>query len=891
MNNSDWYLESIPNIFKKLNSGESGLQQVEALRRIKKYGPNSLPKEKVDNLLQIFLRQFQSPLIYILFVASVIVYFTGEVTDSYIIIFVLIFNAIVGTIQEGRAQNTLSALKNFIQTNANVLRDGDESIISDVEVVPGDILILNEGEKIPADSRIIYSSNLKINEASLTGESVAIHKTADDILNLNLEIHDQKNMVFKGTNIVSGNGRAIAVQTGNNSVIGKIAKDIKSIDTEIPLKADIRYLTRIIIYTVPIVGIILFIMGIAVGNSVGTMFRTIVSLIVSIIPEGLPIVVTLVLTTGVWRMAKRNALVKRLQAVEALGQANIIAVDKTGTITKNEMLIQKVYLNGTIFEISGDGYNPDGKISINNKVINVKKYPELKIIGKILALTAQAKLFYSEEQNKWNVSGDPTEAAMLALGEKIGFRREDLIHESPLISEIPFDYKLKYRATLHNFDGKGFISVSGAPEEILIRSDKIYFNGKYISLTKTKRAELESVFVSLTEQGLRIVALATRNHRGKIIDSKNIQSLTFLGFLGMKDSVRTEAAEAIRRATNAGIKVVMITGDHKITAIAVAREAGIYKDGDGVLTGSDISTLPEIELLNIINNVSIFARVTPKNKLQIIELYRKSGKIIAMTGDGVNDAPSLVAADLGIAMGKIGTEVAKEASDIILLDDNFSSIVAAIEEGRSIYKTIKKVILYLFSTSVGEVLTIGGAILIGLPLPILPAQIIWLNLVTDGFLDMSLAMEPKSSGLLSGNFKRPKHLVDKKMGIRMIFMSLPMMIGTLFLFNEFLTINPVKALTISLTTLAVFQWFNAWNCRSENKSIFRMHPFSNKYLIGATITIVILHLFALYNPLMQNLLHTVPLSFNDWFIIIPVAFSIIIVEEIRKYFARMPRFN
>ncbi|MDP1688613.1 MAG: HAD-IC family P-type ATPase [bacterium] len=891
MNNNNWYLESIPDIFKKLDSSEKGLRQEEVLKRFKKYGPNSLPEEKVDNLLRIFLRQFQSPLIYILFIASVIVYLTGEITDSYIIVFVLFFNAVIGTIQEGKAQNTLSALKNFIQTNANVLRDGNEAIIKDIEVVPGDILILKEGEKVPADSRIIYSSNLKIDEASLTGESVPIHKTTDDILDLNLEIHDQKNMVFKGTNIVSGNGRAIVIHTGKNSVIGKIAKDIKSIDTEIPLKADVRYLTQLIIYAVAIVGATLFVMGIMVGNSVGTMFRTIVSLIVSIIPEGLPIVVTLVLTTGVWRMAKRNALVKRLQAVEALGQANVIAVDKTGTITKNEMLIQKVYLNGKMFEISGDGYKPKGEISLDNKVINPNNYPELKFIGKILALTAQAKLYYSEEQDKWNISGDPTEAAMLALGEKIGFHREELILTSPLISEIPFDYKLKYRASLHNITGKGLILVSGAPEEILKLSNKIYLNGKNIPLTKTKRIELESVFENLTEQGLRIVALATLNHRGKIIEPKDINSLSFLGFFGMKDAIRPEAAEAIKRATNAGIKVVMITGDYKTTAIAVAREAGIYHDGDEILTGLDIISLSEAALLNIINNVSVFARVTPKNKLRIIELYRKSGKIIAMTGDGVNDAPSLVAADLGIAMGKIGTEVAKEASDIILLDDNFKSIVSAIEEGRAIYKTIKKVILYLFSTSIGEVLTIGGAILIGLPLPILPAQIIWLNLVTDGFLDVALAMEPKSSGLLKGNSKRSKHLVDKKMGIRMIFMSLPMMVGTLYLFNEFLAIDPIKALTISLTTLAVFQWFNAWNCRSENKSIFQMNSFSNKYLIGATITIFTLHLFALYNPLMQKFLYTVPLSLNEWFIIIPIAFSIIIVEEIRKYFARMPRFN
>ena len=474
------------------------------------------------------------------------------------------------------------------------------------------------------------------------------------------------------------------------------------------------------------------------------------------------------------------------------------------------------------------------------------------------------------------------------LAEKIGLHKEELERNSPLLAEISFDYKLKYHATLHNIDDKKTILVTGAPETILDFSKKILIDGKQIVLSKNEREELESKLDLLSRQGLRTIAMAIKNHNAKEISEEDIQALTFVGFFGMKDGLRPEVAEAMRKSKNAGIKVVMITGDYKTTAVAVAKEAGIYQDGDEVLTGNDISTLSEQELLLKIKKVTVFARVTPKTKLQIIELYRKNGDIIAMTGDGVNDAPSLVAADLGIAMGKIGTEVAKEAADIVLLDDNFGSIVSAIEEGRSIYKTIKKVILYLFSTSIGEALTIGGAIIVGLPLPILPAQIIWLNLVTDGFLDVALAMEPKEPGLLKGNFKKPnRYLVDKKMLKRMVFMSLPMMFGTLYLFSNFLKIDPTKALTISLTTLAVFQWFNAWNCRSENRSIFKMNPFSNKYLIGATLVIFFLHLFAIYNPIMQNILRTVPLSFGEWMIILQVCCSIIIVEEIRKYFDRL----
>lgn len=890
MNNGNWFSKSISDIFEEFHSGEHGLSEVESAKRLQEYGLNILPEKKTDNYLIIFLRQFQSPLIYILFAASAIVFATGEATDSYIIIFVLLFNAIVGTIQEGRAQNTLTALKKFVETNANVLRDGDEMIIADVKVVPGDILIIQEGERIPADARVIFSSNLKIDEASLTGESVSVHKTPDVIRKSNLEVQEQKNMVFQGTHVMSGNGKAIVVQTGQNTVIGNIAKEIALINTEIPLKNNIKYLSRLIIVVVSVISLALFIAGIAADKPAEVMFATVVSLVVSIIPEGLPIVMTLVLAAGVWRMAKRNALVKKLQAVEALGQARIIAVDKTGTITKNELVVQKVYVDRKLFRINGVGYKPKGEVSLLGNIIDPPNHPELIFAGKISSFSSKAKLFFYEEQSEWHISGDPTEAAMLVFAEKIGFHKEDLERESPLITETPFDYKLKYHATVHEIEGEKLLVVSGAPETILDLSKKIWLEGKNHELTAPERNKLESVLRELTGEGLRVVALSVNSHPKEAINPEDIGSLTFVGFFGMKDALRPEVSEAMRRATNAGIRVVMITGDHKITAKAIASEAGIYRDGDEVLTGQDIDSLTDSELRDALIKVSVFARVTPEHKLRIIKAYKGRGEIVAMTGDGVNDAPSLVAADLGIAMGKIGTEVAKEAADIVLLDDNFGSIVSAIEEGRSIYKTIKKVILYLFSTSIGEVLTIGGSFALGLPLPVLPAQIIWLNLVTDGFLDVALAMEPKEAGLLNENFERPKrYLIDKKMALRMVFMSIPMMIGTLFLFKSYLAVDLVRAWTIALTTLAVFQWFNAWNCRSENRSVFQMNPFSNKSLVGATIIIITLHLFAIYNPLMQKLLHTTPLAFYEWLIIIPTAFSIIIIEEVRKYFDRLQK--
>ncbi len=921
--NDAWYLKTLLETFQTLRSGEHGLTAEEAGKRLKEYGFNKLPEGKADSFLVIFLRQFQSPLIYILLAASLIIFAMGENIDGLIILSVLFFNAVVGVIQEGRAQNTLLALKKFVEIRATVLREGKELIVPDSEVVPGDIVILQEGEKVPADARIIAAVNLKTDEAAFTGESTPMHKIADVLdkvgladIKISLPIAEQKNMVFKGTYIFTGNGKAVVVATGLKTMIGKISREIATIDTEIPLKTNIRYLSRLVIVTVLSVSALLFALGIVSGNSASEMFATVISLSISIIPEGLPIVMTLVLATGVWRMSKRNVLVKKLQAVEALGQARVIAVDKTGTITKNEMVIQKVYLpgdkegvDGKFFEIGGIGYEPKGEIQLNGNVIDAVNHPELIYAGKIAAFCANARVMFSEEEKVWRVAGDPTEAAMLVFSQKLGFHKDDLERESPFINEIPFDYKLKYHATVHQLNGlnlsdkettggkRDLLSIAGAPEVVLGLSQRIRRAGKSCLLSKEEKLEMEAVFFSMSQDGLRVVALAENSDAPESLVPEEIKSLTFVGFFGMKDALRPEVPEAMQKAAAAGIKVVMITGDHKITAQAIAKEAGIYQDGDIILTGLDIDSLSNSNLAAKLSKTSIFARVTPEHKLRIIQAYKSRGEIVAMTGDGVNDAPSLVAADLGVAMGKIGTEVAKEASDIVLLDDNFGSIVLAVEEGRSIYKTIKKVILYLFSTSLGEMMTIIGAILIGLPLPLLPAQIIWLNFVTDGFLDVALAMETKEEGLLRGNFERPKnYLVDKLMVQRMLIMAIPMTVGTLFLFKGYLFAgqagfenNIVKAWTVSLTALAVFQWLNAWNCRHESKSIFQMNPFSNKFLVGATIIVASLQVLVIYHPLMQKFLHTAPLGISEWLIIISTAISVVIAEEIRKFFHRRKR--
>ena len=881
-----WHTQEIKEVFHALDTSEKGLHTDEAARRLKDSGLNVLPEAKAENLALLFLRQFKSPLIYVLLGAGAIVFAMGQIADGAIIVAVLILNSIVGTVQEGRAQNTIRALKTFVETNAEVVRGDKEFIVPDKEVVEGDIVILQEGEKIPADARIILSHSLTVDEASLTGESVPVAKSSEPLFEPNLSPSEQVNMVFKGTYIVAGNGKAVVVATGSRTVIGRIAEEVAGSVAEIPLATNIRYLSRLIIIVVFGVSAFLFVFGMAAGYSAERMFTTAVALAVSAIPEGLPIVLTLVLATGVWRMGKKNALVKRLQAVEALGQARVIAIDKTGTLTKNEIIVEKAYVGGKLYDISGVGYEPKGEVRIAGVLVAPTEHLGLMRLGEIAASTANARAMFSEELSRWRVAGDPTEAALQVFGQKLGFHKDDVEKMTPLLSELPFDSSVKYHAVLRRAHGGNVLMVAGAPEIILTYCNKVRRGDSTHSLLEKEREELESRFLNLSEEGLRTVALAEKHHSGDLLSSENVSGLTFVGFLGMKDGLRPEVPEAMRKALDAGVKVVMITGDHKVTAQAIASEAGIFHDGEDIITGDEMDEFSDRQLTERIGNVSVFARMTPEHKLRIIKAYKSTGLIIAMTGDGVNDAPSLVAADLGVAMGGIGTEVAKEASDIILLDDNFGSIVSAIEEGRSIYKAIKKVILYLFSTNVSEIFVLIGALILTLPLPLLPSQIIWLNFVTDPFLDASLAMEPKEKDLLKGTFERPKkYLIDSLMAHRIPLMAFTMAAGTLYLFSLYAD-DLTKALTISLTTLAVFQWFNAWNCRSEDKSLFTMNPLSNKFLLGATFIVICLQLLAVYAPPLQKILHTTALTLSEWVLIVAVGLSVIVVEEIRKFFMR-----
>ncbi|MGB9608867.1 MAG: cation-translocating P-type ATPase, partial [Minisyncoccia bacterium] len=654
--------------------------------------------------------------------------------------------------------------------------------------------------------RIIHAHNLKVNEASLTGESIPVHKTDKIIEKENLEIQEQKNMLFMGTNVVFGSAKACVVNTGVNTFMGQVSKKILHIDTEIPLKKDLGYFSKILLFIIFLSILALFIIGIYFGKSIKEMFAISVALAVSIIPEGLPVLLTVILAKGVLDMAQKNALVKKLQAVEALGQVRVIAVDKTGTLTKNELVVRKLFINNNLFEVEGIGYESIGEIKLNNQSIKLEDFPEVILAGQIAIFSADVVLKFLENEKKWEIGGDPTEAALLVFGQKAGFKKEEIENNYPLIINEPFDYIKKQHLVLRKFKNKNFLSVTGAPESVLEISSKVYLNNQVKKLNLKQKEEFKNKFEYFSEKGFRVIAFGYKELKNENLDSKD---LVFCGFYLVEDSLRPEVKDAVLKIKNAGIKIVMITGDYKLTAEAIALEAGFLEKDFKILTGKEIEQMSDDALVQIVPSVSIFSRVSPDQKLKIIEAYKKNNITIAMTGDGINDVPSLLAADLGVAMGKIGTEVTKEAADIVLLDDNFGTIVDAVFEGRVIYKNIQKIILFLISTSLGELFSIAGGILLGFPQILLPAQILWLNLVTDPFMGFGLVFERGEKDILKKEFKKAKYLIDSLMVKRMILVGLTMMLGSLYVFSLFYEFDLLKAQTMTLLVLAVFQWFNA----------------------------------------------------------------------------------
>ena len=858
-----------------------GLTNQEVEERLRQLGPNTLPEGKTASWISIFISQFQNPLIYILLLAAIIIFFVGDrKIDAFIISGILFFNAIIGAIQEGRTGNIIASLKRFIKSKSVVIRNGKHEIIDDQDLVVGDIIVLKEGERVPADARIFYTERLNIDESILTGESTPVTKNYETLANFTDQM-TQPNMVFRGTYILSGYGKAIVVATGENTRIGTLRKTIEEIKTDIPLKHELDRLSYFILLLIFAICILLLIVGLLTGHPFKELMVMLTALFICVIPEGLPVVLTLVLVTGAYRMARQHVLIKNLQGVEALGRTDVIVIDKTGTLTRNEMMVTEIFTNSRLYEVTGEGYFEDGEITYEGNKVEIAG--NLKEIGIACALLNSAELMFNKKLNLFEIKGDPTEAALYVFAKKLGFDQETLAKGYKELCEIPFSSDLKYHAAFYTHEDQYITYAVGAPEIIFQKSSTVP------DITKAALARM-------LEDGLRVVAVARKklesfseNESEPQACQALITNLELLGLCGIQDSIRPEVQGIIEQARDAGLRIIMATGDHKKTAYYVAKKVGIYKEGDQILEGEQLGAMDDESLQEIIDSITVFARVSPDDKVRIINALHKKNYIVAMTGDGVNDVPSLIAADLGISMGRIGTEVTKQAADLVLLDDSFVNIIHAIEQGRHIFYTLRRVILYFFGTNLGEILIVLFALFSRLPLPLTAAQILWLNFVTDGFLDVGLSMEPQESDLLQATWLKNKfHLVDTNMLFKSFYLALPMGITSLIVFSYTYT-GPASldyARTMTLITMAMFQWFNAWNCRSEGKSLVEIGIFSNRWLIAATLFVLLLQLGLSYFPPLQFIFKTVPLSLQDWAIIMSVSAPIIVIEEFRKFIVR-----
>jgi len=853
-------------IFMELKTGKQGLTENEVAKRLEKYGYNEIKEGKKISPLKIFLSQFNSSVVYILIAALVISLFLGERIDAVVIGIILILNALFGFYQEYRAEKSIEALKKLSSLKATVIRDGKDIEIDAKLLVPGDITKLIEGDKIPADSRVFELANLQTQEAALTGESLPVKKELK-ILPEKTILADRLNMVFSGTIVTSGKGLAIVTGTGMSSEIGKIAKLIQETEPEkTPLQKKLNQLGKWLGVVTIIISITVFLGGILKGGDILEFLIVAVALAVAAIPEGLPAVVTIGLSIGSQRMVKRNALIRKLPSVETLGSTTVICSDKTGTLTKNEMTVKKIYANSKIIDVTGSGYDKKGEFLFDNKKINPK---EIELLLQIGVLNNDASL------TDGNMIGDPTEGSLIVSAAKAGLVKKDLQKKHKRIDEIPFSSERKIMTTLHDFNNERIAFVKGAPEIVLKNCNSFYENGKTKKLTEAKRKEILQINKQFASNALRVLGFAFKRVMSKDRMEKN---LIFVGLQGMIDPPREEVKGAIEKCNRAGIKVIMITGDHEITAKAIGREIGL--DGKS-MTGQDLEKITNLD--KVVEDIVIYARVNPEHKIKIVQALQKKGHIVAMTGDGVNDAPALKKADIGVGMGITGTDVSKEASDMILTDDNFTSIVNAVEEGRGIYDNIKKFVEYLLSSNLGEILTLFVAIMIGFPLPLIAIMILWINLVTDGLPALALSVDPSDPNIMERKPRNPKEkIISNPVIVRMIIVGITMMIGTLVVFKIYdPETNLMYAQTMAFSTLMLYQMFNVLNCRSETNSIFKIGVFTNKKLWGAIFISIVMQILVIHSPL-SKFFKTVPLAFMDWVYIILVSSTVLIVVEIYK---------
>ncbi len=877
-----WYNMKPEEVEYKTNSNVvKGLSSKNVKKRLGTYGQNKLKEAPKPSALATFLAQFKDFMVLVLLAATLVSGLIGEVLDAITIMIIVFINAILGFVQERKAEKSLDALKELSAPQMHVLRNEEWSRVPSIDVVPGDVVKMTAGDRVGADIRLFEVSGLRVDEASLTGESVPVHKQAMAIEKADVALGDQENMAFMGTMITQGSGMGVVVGTGMKTEMGKIAHLLQETGHVVtPLQRRLEQLGKTLILVALLLTALVVVIGVMQGHDLHTMFISGVSLAVAAIPEGLPAIVTVALALGVQRMIKRKGIVRKLPAVETLGCASVICSDKTGTLTQNKMTVKELWTGGQTVHVGGSGFDPVGTFTHKQELIQMEHQPNVSRLLSYGALCNNASFIEKETKKRatFTLDGDPTEGALLMAAMKAGFSKEGLEDTYHRVIEFPFDSTRKMMTVIvKDRSGKSYIVTKGAPDIVLQRCRTLVVDGRAESISPKWQREVNAVVEGMAEKALRTLAIAYRpllsgESCAKAEEAES--NLTLIGIQGMIDPPRDEARTAIQECREAGIKTVMITGDHQITATAIAMDLNILPPNGKIMDGKTLSTLSVEELEDVVDDVYVYARVSPEHKLKIVQALQRKGHIVAMTGDGVNDAPAIKAANIGIAMGVTGTDVAKEASELVLADDNFLTIKEAIKEGRNIYENIRKFIRYMLASNVGEILVMLFAMLLGMPLPLVAIQILWINLVTDGLPAIALGMDQAEGDVMKRKPRKQNEGVFAR-GLGWKIISRGIMIGVVTIVAFALTYenNPeqlVLAQTVAFLTLVMAQLIHVFDCRSEY-SIYHRNLFENKYLVGAVLISIALMIAVIYMPQLQPVFHTVALGFNEWLLVLGMA--------------------
>lgn len=898
---SSWHSLELTELLERLEAAVGGLTEAEAQQRLERFGPNRLPEEAPPTWWWILLRQFTSPLILILCLAAVAAVLIGDLEDAAFIGLVLLCNSLIGGYQELRAEQSSRALQKLLHVRATVCRSGTNREIDSVDLVPGDLIYLESGNRVSADVRLLATQALQIDESLLTGESVSVTKDADWVGATEIPIADRHNMAYAGSVVTRGRGKGLVVRTGSETVIGQVAESATAADDgNAPLIRRMEGFSRLVAIVVSLIAAVLGIAGVAIHGweNLQTIFLFTIALAVSAIPEGLPAALTVTLAVATSRMAKRSVIVRRLAAVEGLGSCTLVASDKTGTLTRNELTVRVALLpSGERLEVSGEGFEPHGDVQLGDQVVAVDDLPGLAELVRAGVLCNEADLYRHDAQ--WHWRGDPTDIALLAFALKLGVSREAAVSRLPQVDEIPFEAEYRYAATFHRGQAESWVFVKGAAERVL----------EMCHLEPARQAELMNAAEALAEEGYRVLALAAATLDGEPVNGSangDPSGLRLLGFIGMKDPLRAGVKESIAACYRAGIRVCMITGDHPITATAVARELGITGAEVPAVTGGELEGQTDERMEQIVQDHTVFARIAPQQKLLLVRAAQRLGHFVAVTGDGVNDAPALRAANIGVAMGNMGTDIAREAAELVISDDDFSSIVGGIEEGRVAYDNVRKVVAHLTATGTAEVLLVclalaasavmtflgvdwagtadgvGPAIL----LPLLPVQLLWLNLVTDGIQGVALAFEPSEGDVLSRRPRPPEEPIFNRLMIEQTLLAASVMALVsfgLFLWGTLRGMRPESVSNLLLLLLVLFENIQVGNNRSETRSAFAFSPLRSPYLLAGVLGALAIHLLGMNLPILREILNTEPVSLATWAALLPLALTVLVAMEIHKW--------